>query len=99
MGNPIKELESDNTQKVWKEFEMRFQNVHNDFYKRLINKFPDLSPNELRLCAFLKLNLNTKEISSITHQSINSIDIARSRLRQKLGLSKEENLISFLAGF
>lgn len=95
----IKELESENAQEVWKEFEIRFQNVHSDFYKRLVNKFPDLSSNDLRLCAFLKLNLNTKEISSITNQSVNSIDVARSRLRQKLCLSKEDNLTAFLAGF
>lgn len=95
----IKELESDNAQEVWKEFEIRFQNVHNDFYHRLVNQFPDLSANELKLCAFIKLNLNTKEISSITHQSVNSIDVARSRLRQKLGLNKEDNLTAFLTGF
>ncbi|HDO28153.1 MAG TPA: tetratricopeptide repeat protein [Bacteroidetes bacterium] len=95
----IKELDSDESREVWKEFEVRFQNVHSDFYKNLVKKYPDLTANELRLCAFLKLNLNTKEISSITHQSVNSIDVARSRLRQKLGLSKEDNLTSFFAGF
>jgi len=95
----IKELESDDSGEVWKEFEVRFQNVHSDFYKNLVQNFPDLTANELRLCAFLKLNLNTKEISSLTNQSVNSIDVARSRLRQKLGLSKEDNLTSFLAGF
>ncbi len=95
----IKELESENTQEVWKEFELRFQNVHHDFYKKLVDRFSDLSSNELRLCAFIKLNLNTKEISSITHQSVNSIDVARSRLRHKLGLNKEDNLTSFLTGF
>jgi len=95
----IKELESENTQEVWKEFEIRFQNVHSDFYKKLVDRYPDLSSNELRLCAFIKLNLNTKEISSITHQSVNSIDVARSRLRHKLGLNKEDNLTAYLAGF
>ena len=95
----IKELDSDDSQEVWKDFEIRFRNVHSDFYKKLVKRFPDLTANELRLCAFLKLNLNTKEISSLTNQSVNSIDVARSRLRQKLGLSKEDNLTSFLAGF
>lgn len=95
----IKQLESDSSQEMWKEFELRFQNVHDDFFKKLVKKFPDLTANDLRLCAFLKLNLNTKEISSITHQSINSIDVARSRLRQKLGLDKEDNLIAFLAQY
>lgn len=95
----IKELESDQSGEVWKEFEIRFTQVHSDFYKKLVDRFPDLSPNELRLCAFLKLNLNTKEISSITKQSVNSIDVARSRLRNKLGLNKEDNLVAFLTQF
>jgi len=94
----IKELDSVDSEEVWKEFEIRFQNVHSDFYKNLVNNFPDLTANELRLCAFLKLNLNTKEISSLTNQSVNSIDVARSRLRQKFGLTKKDNLTSFLAG-
>jgi DNA-binding CsgD family transcriptional regulator len=70
--------------------------VHNDFYDKLNEKFPNLSANEKRLCAFLRLNMSTKEISAITYQSINSITVARSRLRKKLELDSDENLISFL---
>ena len=94
----IQELNMDSGEEVWKEFEIRFQQVHNDFYKNLVNKYPDLTPNELKLSAFLKLNMNTKDIASITYQSTNSIDVARSRLRHKFGISKEENLVSFLSG-
>ena len=95
----IHELSQTSSTDAWKEFEIRFQKVHTDFYKKLTDKYPDLTANELRLCAFLKLNMSTKEISAITYQSENSIMVARTRLRQKLGISKYENLITFFSQF
>lgn len=92
----IRDLRSKADDKVWKEFELRFQDVHQDFYNRLHSRFPDLSPNERKLAAFLKLNMTSKDISAITFQSPDSIKIARSRLRKKLGLQQEDNLIAFL---
>jgi tetratricopeptide (TPR) repeat protein len=92
----IRELQSSTDDDVWTEFEMRFQQVHNDFYTKLNERFPNLSANEKRLSAFLRLNMSTKEISAITYQSPNSIVVARSRLRKKLNLDTDENLISFL---
>lgn len=97
LGEIISDLKSSSTMDEWKEFEVRFQNVYTGFYKKLSDKFPDLTPNELRLCAFLRLNMSTKDIAAITYQSHNSIDTARFRLRKKLGLSKEDNLITFLS--
>ena len=83
-----------------KEFELRFKEVHNDFYESLILKFPDLTPSELKLSAFLRLNLSTKEICQLTGQIPSSLDVARYRLRKKLGLSNSStNLISFLSQF
>jgi DNA-binding CsgD family transcriptional regulator len=82
---------------VWKEFDLRFKQVHADFYSRLQGKFPDLTSNELRLCAFLRLNMTTKEISQLTGQSINALEAARYRLRKKLGISNEQvDLYTFL---
>ncbi|WP_137092401.1 helix-turn-helix transcriptional regulator [Mangrovivirga cuniculi] len=82
----------------WKEFELRFTEVHQDFYNSLESKYPDLTPNERKLCAFLKLNMTSKEISSLTGQSIRSIDVARTRLRKKFGLTNSEvNLVDFLS--
>ncbi len=93
------EIENSIQAKIWEEFEMRFKQVHSDFYDRLNQCFPDLSPNEQRLCAFLKLNLSTKEISSITGQSSRAIEMARFRLRKKLGISAQDvNLITFITG-
>ncbi len=96
MSEMIKELESNSSNLSWEEFEVRFQKVYTGFYKTLNTKFPDLTPNELRLCAFFRLNMTTKEIAAITYQSINSITVARYRLRKKLNISSDENLVNFL---
>jgi DNA-binding CsgD family transcriptional regulator len=94
----VLDLQSNLQPELWQEFEFRFQQVHEKFYKILNEKFPDLSPSERRLCAFLKLDMTTKEISAITHQNAKSIDVARTRLRKKLNLTgTDHNLITFLA--
>lgn len=93
----LSEIETDSGNDSWREFEIRFQRVHTDFYKKLSSQFPELTANEMRLCAFLKLNMSTKDIASVTYQSANSIDVARHRLRSKFGLTKDENLIAFLS--
>lgn len=92
----IKDLEAASKGDIWKEFELRFNEVHSDFYKKLNEMFPNLSPNELKLCAFLRLNMSSKDIAAITFLSVNSINIARHRLRKKLNIDQEENLIMFL---
>lgn len=93
----INELKTSTNEEAWKEFEIRFKQVHEDFYDKLGKQFPDLTPNEIRLCAFLRLNMTSKEISAITFQSIKSIEVARTRLRKKLNLvNTDTNLVSFL---
>lgn len=92
----IRELELSSREVNWEDFEVRFQEVHNKFYNTLNSRFPDLTPNELKLCAFLRLNMSTKEIAAITYQSYNSLSTARYRLRKKLGLDEQTNLITFL---
>lgn len=83
---------------AWKEFELRFEQVHESFYKNLHHKFPNLSQNDRKLCALLRLGLSTKDISAITFQNLNSIQVARTRLRKKLDLSNTEiNLTRFLS--
>jgi len=86
--------------KAWEEFEIRFQQVHTGFYASLSKKYPDLTPNEKRLCAFLRLDMSSKEISKITGQSVPALQVGRTRLRKKLGISKTEiNLVAFLSQF
>lgn len=81
----------------WKEFEMRFEQVHQGFYDKLQMRFPALTPAEKKLAALLKLNLTSKDISALTGSTPDSVKIARSRLRKKLDLPPDENLVKFLA--
>lgn len=95
--NIVNELDRSISEHNWTDFEVRFQEVHVDFYNKLTRQFTDLTPNELRLCAFLKLNMTSKEIAEITYQSLESLKTARYRLRKKLGMDRDENLVAFLA--
>ncbi len=89
-------LTNESRKKLWNEFELSFIEVHTKFYETLNKLFPDLTANERRICAFLFLNMSTKEISSITYQSEQSIKIARYRLRKKMGIERNANITHFL---
>jgi tetratricopeptide (TPR) repeat protein len=93
----VKDLRHNNDNKMLTEFTLRFQEVHAGFYEKLLNSYPDLTQNELKLCAFLRLNMSSKEISEITSQQPLTIDKGRTRLRKKLCISNTEtNLVTFL---
>lgn len=96
----IRKIKSRSDANIWSEFEIRFEQTHQGFYKQLIKDFPTLSPNERRLCAFLKLNMASKEISRITGQTPHSINVARGRLRKKLNIANEDiSLVEFIARY
>jgi len=80
----------------WDEFEILFEKVHNSFYEKLNTQFPTLTANDRKICAFLKLNMSSKEIAQITFQSDEALKKARLRLRQKLEIDRETNLVTFL---
>jgi tetratricopeptide (TPR) repeat protein len=92
----INEIKQNSSTKIWEEFEVRFKEVHVKFYNQLNKAHPDLTLNEIKICAFLRLNMSTKEISALTHQSIKSINMARFRLRKKLNIDRDENLLNYL---
>jgi DNA-binding CsgD family transcriptional regulator len=93
----IRNLRNTKENNVWEEFELRFKNVHEEFYNNLQQRYPDLTAHERRLCAFLRLNMTSKEISAITAQNPKSIDVARARLRKKIGITNENiGLVEFL---
>lgn len=97
LKNIIHQLQKMEQEKSWEDFEVRFIQTHQGFYEKLQERFPELTPNERKLCAFLRLNMSTKDIAAITHQSVNSINVARTRLRKKLGIDgTDENLVGFL---
>ncbi len=83
-------------QEDWKQFEYHFDQIHGDFLNRLREHFHDLTPNEQKLCALLRLNLSTKEISNLMSISLRGVEIARYRLRKKLGLDLGQNLSKFI---
>jgi len=93
-----KELQKSTDSEIWEEFELRFKQVHSGFYSALLQKYPNLTPNEQKLCAFLHLNMSTKEISELTGQSVSTLETARYRLRKKLHISDPKtNLVAFLS--
>ena len=83
-------LDKNASKSVWEEFELRFNNVYDSFYERLQTLHPNLNHNEKRLCALIKLNLSSKEISDITKISVKSVENSRTRLRKKLGLTNQK---------
>jgi len=94
------EIIKSGNEQIWNELEHHFEQINDSFYKNITHQFPNLTPNERKLCAYLRLNLSTKDISSITSQSLRSIEIARTRLREKLNLKgADEDLHSFLIKF
>jgi DNA-binding CsgD family transcriptional regulator len=88
-----KELDSD---KNWEELEKHIKNVHFDFLKRLKEKYPAISSRELDLSTYLLLNMSSKEIAEIMNISNAGVELARYRLRKKIGLQRHENLVGFL---
>ena len=93
----VKEIDTTlRLQEDWAQFEYHFDQVHGDFLARLRNQFQDLSPNEQKLCAFLRLKLNTKDIANLMGISLRGVEVARYRLRKKLTLDKRQNLSKFI---
>jgi DNA-binding CsgD family transcriptional regulator len=80
-------------------FETYFDEANEELFRRLKEKYPDLTPYDLRLCAFIKMNLSTKEIAAILNISYRGAEVSRYRLRKKMDLPREVNLSSYIAGF
>lgn len=99
LEDTIKELNDRINEDSWYRFNLSFSKVHKEFDKNLIGKYPELTATDLKLCAFVRLGMNNKDIASVLHQSPDSVKVSRSRLRKKLGLDKTINLESFLANF
>ncbi|CAG5070041.1 hypothetical protein DYBT9623_02781 [Dyadobacter sp. CECT 9623] len=80
----------------WLLFEQNFDEVHEQFFKRLRQISPTISPSELRLAACLRMNLSTKEMAPVLGISVRGVEIKRYRLRKKLGLGMDANLVEFM---
>ena len=100
INEAIIKLQSSIDSDIWDEFEVRFNQVHVDFYNNLSAAHPELTSNDKKLCAFLRLNMTTREIASLTNQTVNSLETARSRLRKKMNISNLDiSLPDYLSRF
>ncbi|MGB6152827.1 MAG: Two component regulator three Y domain-containing protein [Pricia sp.] len=88
-----------NEDEDWKHFEIHFKELHGDFFENLLERFPKLTPKDLKLCAYLKMNLSSKEIAPLMGITIRGVEIHRYRLRKKLDMSSSQNLSKFLIKF
>ncbi len=91
-----KEIKNEQYQKVFNSY---FDEVHSDFVNRLKAAYPGLTPRELRLSAYLRMNLSSKEIAPLMNISVRGLEISRYRLRKKLNLDHTINLTDFIMSF
>jgi DNA-binding CsgD family transcriptional regulator len=83
----------------WKVFEELFDQAHQNFFKRLKTTYPDLTQSDLKLCAYLRLNLSSKEIAPLLNITFRGVETRRYRLRRRLGLDSDHNLVEFVMQF
>jgi len=105
-GKPLSDEQLRRIQKVinegmsderdWNVFENSFNEAHENFFKKLKSGHPGLVPNDLKLCAYLRMNMSSKEMASLLNISIRGVEIRRYRLRKKLNLDHDKNLVEFL---
>jgi len=106
VGNPQAETElkkiiksiseDDNLDREWENFALHFDKVHSDFISALKEKHTGISNNEVKLCAYLRMNLSTKEIAQLMNISVRGVEVSRYRLRKKLELATEVSLFDYL---
>jgi DNA-binding CsgD family transcriptional regulator len=80
----------------WERFVNSFDKVHENFLQRLKQKYPELTTTDLKLCAYLRMKLSTKEIAALMNISIRGVEKARYRLRKKIDIGTEEDLADYL---
>lgn len=93
----IKRIDKEiDNEKQWKVFNMHIEQVYEELFKKLKNNYPDLTPRELSLCAYLRMNISSKEIATLMNISARGVEISRYRIRKKLRLDREANLTEFM---
>lgn len=96
LGNLKKGIVKEINGNSWKDLEKHIKNVHFEFLKRLKDKYPNISPRELDLSTYCLMNMSTKEIAEVMNISNGGVELARYRLRKKLGLKRKESLTGFM---
>lgn len=96
----IRTINSDiGTTEFWTIFQNNFDLIHDNFFRNLRQRYPTLTPTDLKFCALLRLNMSTKDIAYFTHLSVRGVETARYRLRRKLGLDGKASIVQFLIDF
>ncbi|RZW55635.1 MAG: LuxR family transcriptional regulator, partial [Flavobacteriaceae bacterium] len=85
-----------NNTEDWKMFEQAFNNADKDFLKKIKSEHSSLTPNDLKLCAYLRLNLSSKEIAPLLNISHRSVEVKRYRLRKKMNLPHKASLTHYI---
>jgi ligand-binding sensor domain-containing protein/DNA-binding CsgD family transcriptional regulator len=88
--------EDEKFEQDWEHFAFHFDRVHGDFLMLLKEKFPQLTASELKLCAYLRMNLSTKEMAQLMNITVRGVEVSRYRLRKKLHIPTEANLFDYL---
>ncbi|MCX6279938.1 MAG: triple tyrosine motif-containing protein [Bacteroidetes bacterium] len=83
-------------EKQWQVFNTHVEQVHEELFKKLKTQYSDLTPRELSLCAYLRMNISSKEIATLMNISARGVEISRYRIRKKLGLDRNANLTDFM---
>lgn len=92
-------IDNNDTDQFWSVFQNNFDLIHKNFFRNLHKKYPKLTPSDLRFCALLRLNLNTKDIAKFTNLTIRGVEGARYRLRKKMDIETDKSLTDFLIEF
>lgn len=85
--------------KEWDLFLSNFDLIHEHFFRNLRQRFPELTPNDLKLCALLRLNMSTKDMADMLNIGVRAVETARYRLRKKMELDSNVDLVQFLIDF
>lgn len=88
-----------NDEEFWDIYHKNFDLIHKNFFRNLRKQYPNLTPNDLRFCALLRLNLSTKDIAQFTNLTVRGIETARYRLRKKLAIPEGKSLVDFFIDF
>lgn len=91
--------ESISSEDEWAIFQTNFDRIHEKFFTKLKERYPDLTPGDLRLCALLRLNMPTKDMARMQNLSVRGVEAARYRLRKKLNLPEGQSLVDFMIQF
>lgn len=83
----------------WAFFQMNFDRIHENFFRNLQTRYPELTANDMRFCAYFRLNLSSKDIASLMNISLKGVEVARYRIRKKIGLASDKSLTAFMIDF